>query len=300
MSDDRQIDDRQAVLYEVRDRKAYLTLSRPDRLNAIDFDMPGQLAAAVKRAGSDPGVHVIVLQGAGRAFCSGYDLKITAEAGGGTQGSGDGDQAWDPIKDYAMMKQFTDDYLSLWRSLKPTIAKVHGHAVAGGSDIALSCDLVVMADDARIGYMPARVWGCPTTAMWVYRLGAERAKRMLLTGDTIDGRTAAGWGLVLESVPAAELDARVEALADRVAGVPVNQLVMQKLMINQAYDNMGLHGTQILATLFDGIARHSPEGRWFGEFAATHGFHEAVRWRDSGRWIPEGGGRVPTSDDLES
>jgi enoyl-CoA hydratase len=161
--------------------------------------------------------------------------------------------------------------------------------VAGGSDIALCCDLVVMADDARIGYMPARVWGCPTTAMWVYRLGAERAKRMLLTGDTIDGRQAAEWGLVVESVPAEELDARVEALADRMAGVPINQLVMQKLMINQAYDNMGLHGTQLLATLFDGITRHSPEGRWFQQLAADEGFHAAVAWRDSGRWIPEGG-----------
>jgi enoyl-CoA hydratase len=197
------------------------------------------------------------------------------------------------------MKSFTDDYFSLWRSLKPTIAKVHGFAVAGGSDIALSCDLVVMADDARIGYMPARVWGCPTTAMWVYRLGAERAKRMLLTGDTIDGRQAADWGLVLESVPAGDLDGAVEALADRIAGVPVNQLAMQKLMINQAYDNMGLHGTQILATLFDGITRHSPEGRWFQEFAATHGFHEAVKWRDSGRWIPNGGGPVPDAADLD-
>jgi len=146
-----------------------------------------------------------------------------------------------------------------------------------------------MADDARIGYMPARVWGCPTTAMWVYRLGAERAKRMLLTGDTIDGRTAAEWGLVLEAVPPAQLDARVEELADRMAGVPINQLVMQKLMINQAYDNMGLQGTQVLATLFDGITRHSPEGRWFQELAATQGFHAAVEWRDSGRWIPEGG-----------
>ena len=197
------------------------------------------------------------------------------------------------------MKRFTDDYFSLWRSLKPTIAKVHGFAVAGGSDIALSCDMVVMADDARIGYMPARVWGCPTTAMWVYRLGAERAKRMLFTGDTIDGRTAAEWGLVLESAPPEELDARVEALADRIAGVPTNQLAMQKLMINQAYDNMGLHGTQILATLFDGITRHSPEGRWFQEFAAAHGFQEAVKWRDSGRWIPEGGGPVPSREDLE-
>ena len=287
------------VLYETRDRKAYLTLNRPDRLNAIDFRMPGELAAAVKRAEADPGVHVIVLQGAGRAFCSGYDLKISAEDGAGTQGSGGGDPVWDPIKDYALMKRFTDDYFSLWRSLKPTIAKVHGFAVAGGSDIALSCDMVVMADDARIGYMPARVWGCPTTAMWVYRLGAERAKRMLFTGDTIDGRTAAEWGLVLESAPPEELAARVEALADRIAGVPTNQLAMQKLMINQAYDNMGLHGTQILATLFDGITRHSPEGRWFQEFAAAHGFQEAVKWRDSGRWIPEGGGPVPSREDLE-
>ncbi|MFF4241804.1 crotonase/enoyl-CoA hydratase family protein [Actinomadura geliboluensis] len=286
------------VLYEVADRKAYLTLNRPDRLNAIDFHMPSDLAAAVKRANTDPRVHVIVLRGAGRAFCSGYDLKISAEDGQGTQGSGDGDPVWDPIKDYAVMKEFTDDYFSLWRSLKPTIAQVHGFAVAGGSDIALSCDLVVMAEDARIGYMPARVWGCPTTAMWVYRLGAERAKRMLLTGDTIDGRTAAEWGLVLEAVPADGLRPRVEELADRMAGVPVNQLAMQKLMINQAYDNMGLHGTQILATLFDGITRHSPEGRWFQEFAAAHGFHEAVKWRDSGRWIPEGGGPVPTEEEL--
>ncbi|MFI6516671.1 crotonase/enoyl-CoA hydratase family protein [Spirillospora sp. NPDC050679] len=285
----------ETIEYETRDRKAYLTLNRPERLNAIDFRMPGELRAAVRRANDDPEVHVIVLQGAGRAFCAGYDLKISAEDGKGTQR----DKTWDPILDYRVMKEFTDDYFSLWRSLKPTIAKVHGHAVAGGSDIALSCDMVVMADDARIGYPPARVWGCPTTAMWVYRLGAERAKRMLLTGDTIDGVQAAGWGLVLESAPAGELDARVEALADRVAGVPVNQLAMQKLMINQAYENMGLQGTQILATLFDGITRHSPEGRWFQEFAAAHGFHEAVKWRDSGRWIPEGGGPVPTEADLE-
>jgi enoyl-CoA hydratase len=192
------------------------------------------------------------------------------------------------------MRRNTDDFFTLWRSLKPTIAKVHGHAVAGGSDIALSCDLLVIADDARIGYPPARVWGCPTTAMWVYRIGAERAKRMLLTGDTIDGRTAAEWGLAVESAPPDELDTAVERLADRIAGVPTNQLVMQKLMINQAYDNMGLQGTQLLATLFDGITRHSPEGRWFREFAERDGFHAAVAYRDSGRTIPDGGGPLPS------
>lgn len=281
------------VRYETKGRKAYLTLNRPDRLNAIDDELARALPRAVERADEDPDVHVIILRGEGRAFCSGYDLKDYAEGGVGTQ-----EEVWDPVKDYRMMKRHTDEYFSLWRSLKPTIAQVHGYAVAGGSDIALSCDMVVMADDARIGYMPSRVWGCPTTAMWVYRLGAERAKRMLLTGDTIDGRQAAEWGLVLESVPAERLGERVEALADRIAGVPVNQLVMQKLMINQAYDNMGLQGTQILATLFDGIARHSPEGRWFQRFAAEHGFHEAVRWRDSGRPIPDGGGPVPSARDL--
>lgn len=282
------------VRYEVRDRKAYLTLNRPDRLNAITADLARDLHARVQQADEDPDVHVVVLQGAGRAFCAGYDMKEYAEQGVDTQG-----EVWDPIRDFALMKRNTDDFFSLWRSLKPTIAKVHGYAVAGGSDIALSCDLVVMADDARIGYMPARVWGCPTTAMWVYRLGAERAKRMLLTGDTIDGRTAASWGLVLESVPADGLDDHVEALADRIASVPVNQLAMQKLMINQAYDNMGLQGTQLLATLFDGITRHSPEGRWFQRFAAEHGFHEAVKWRDSGRPIPDGGGPVPTREELD-
>jgi enoyl-CoA hydratase len=284
--------------YETRDRKAYVTLNRPERLNAIDDDMPGDIRRAVELANDDRGVHVIVLRGEGRSFCAGYDLKLYAEAGGSNRWAQA--EVWDPIADYREMKRNTDDFFSLWRSLKPTICQVQGHAVAGGSDIALSCDVVVMADDARIGYMPARVWGCPTTAMWVYRLGAEKAKRMLLTGDTIDGRTAAQWGLVLEAVPPGGLAARVEELADRMAGVPINQLIMQKLMINQAYDNMGLHGTQILATLFDGITRHSPEGRWFKSFSETRGFHEAVAYRDSGQWIPNGAQGAADGDAIVS
>ncbi|GAC1316285.1 MAG: crotonase/enoyl-CoA hydratase family protein [Acidimicrobiales bacterium] len=271
-----------SLRYEVSGRVASITLSRPERLNAIDAFMPREIRQAVESANDDHGVHVIVMRGEGRAFCAGYDLKEFAEGGVGTQGP-----VWDPIRDYRSMKRNTDDFMSLFRSLKPTICEVQGYAVAGGSDIALCCDLVLMADDARIGYMPARVWGCPTTAMWVYRLGAERAKRMLLTGDTIDGVQAAEWGLVLESHPAAELSARVDELVGRIAGVPVNQLAMQKLMVNQAYDNMGLQGTQILATIFDGITRHSPEGRWFQRLAAEEGFAAAVEWRDSGREIPD-------------
>jgi enoyl-CoA hydratase len=280
----------QTITYDVRDAKAYLTLNRPDRLNAIDDVMPGEIRAAVEQANTDDDVRVIVVAGAGRAFCAGYDLKKFAEGEVGDRWArAGGGGTWDPVRDYREMRRNTDDFFTLWRSLKPTIAKVHGHAVAGGSDIALSCDLVVMADDARIGYPPARVWGCPTTAMWVYRIGAERAKRMLLTGDTIDGATAAAWGLAVQSVPPDELDTDVERLADRIAGVPINQLVMQKLMINQAYDNMGLQGTQLLATLFDGIARHTPEGYWFKQLAEQEGFHAAVQWRDSGRRIPDGG-----------
>jgi len=282
--------DFQTLRYETRDRKAYITLSRPERLNAIDDRMPREIRAAVERADADPDVHVIILAGDGAAFCSGYDLKKYAE-GGDNEWNQSG--TWDAMRDYRGMSRNTEDFFSLFRALTPSICKIHGYAVAGGSDLALSCDLVVMAEDAKIGYMPARVWGCPTTAMWVYRLGVERAKRMLLTGDKIDGRTAAEWGLVLEAVPVDQLDARVEALADRIASVPTNHLAMQKLMVNQALDNMGLRSTQAFATLFDGITRHSAEGRWFKEFAAKHGFHAAVEWRDSGRPIPNGGGPIP-------
>jgi len=272
------------LIYDRQGRIARITLNRPDRLNAISEAMPGEIRRAVEQANADDAVHVIVLAGAGRAFCAGYDLKQYAEG----ETPLIQDMPWDPMQDYRIMKRFTDDFFSLWRSYKPVLCKVQGYAVAGGSDIALCADIVVMAEDARIGYMPARVWGCPTTAMWVYRLGAEKAKRMLLTGDTIDGKTAKAWGLVYEAVPEDLLDAEVDALAERMAAVPRNQLMMQKLMINQAYENMGLAGTQMIATLFDGITRHTPEGMWFKRHAEAHGFHAAVEWRDSGKPIPEG------------
>jgi enoyl-CoA hydratase len=274
--------DYQTLLYETSDRIARITLNRPERLNAIGLRTGRELRAAVERANDDDAVHVIVLQGAGRSFCSGYDLKEFAELATEWNQS----MPWDPMIDFRMMKQNTDDFFSLWRSYKPTIAKVQGHAVAGGSDIALCCDFVIMAEDAKIGYPPARVWGCPTTAMWVYRLGAQLAKRMLLTGDLIDGREAKAIGLALDAVPESKLEERVLELARRMSGVPRNQLMMQKLMINQAYDNMGLASTQMTATLFDGITRHSPEGIWFREHAAKHGFHAAVKIRDSGDPIP--------------
>lgn len=278
-----------SITYTAADRIATITLDRPERLNAIDDAMPAEIRRAVERAEDDDGVHVIVVTGAGRAFCAGYDLKAYAEAPGANRGVQD--MPWDPTVDLRWMGRNTRDFMSLWHARKPTIAKVRGFAVAGGSDIALACDLVVMAEDARIGYPPARVWGCPTTAMWVYRVGAERAKRMLLTGDLIDGREAAAMGLVLEAVPEGRLDARVDELARRMAGVPRNQLLMQKLMVNQAYENMGMGTTQLIATLFDGITRHTPEGMWFKHLAEQEGFAEAVRWRDSGEPIAPGESR---------
>ena len=268
------------VLYERDGRIARITLNRPEVLNAIDQDVPRELADCVARADGDPAVHVIVLSGAGRAFSAGYDLTYYAEAAG----TNDITQPmpWDPMKDYAFMMRNTELFMSLFRSKRPVIAKVHGYAVAGGSDIALCSDIVIMAEDARIGYMPVRVWGCPSTAMWVYRLGPERAKRMLFTGDKIDGREAERLGLVLKAVPAAELDEEVEALAHRMAGVPQNQLMMQKLMINQALSNMGLQTTQMIATLFDGITRHSPEGLAFKRRSEEKGWKHAVDERDQG------------------
>jgi enoyl-CoA hydratase len=270
---------------EVDGRIATITLNRPERLNAINDAMPGEIRRAVEAANADERVHVIVLRGAGDAFCAGYDLKEYAE--GDTVNAVTQAMPWDPMVDYKFMKRNTEDFMSLWRSYKPTIARVHGYAAAGGSDIATCCDFIVMEDKARIGYMPVRVWGCPTPAMWVYRLGAMRAKRLMLTGDLIDGQQAYEWGLATDVAPIGELDACVNKLAERIAGVPKNQLMMLKLVINQAIDAMGLEQTQMFATVFDGITRHSPEGLWFKRYAEQFGFPAAVEWRDSGRALPE-------------
>jgi enoyl-CoA hydratase len=277
--------DFQSLLYETRDRVATITLNRPERFNAIESRMPREIRAAVEAAEADPDVHVIVVKGAGPGFCGGYDLKRYAERSDAAASTGAQEMPWDPTLDFAGMWRNTQDFMSLWRARKPTIAQVHGAAVAGGSDIALCCDFLVMAEDARIGYPPARVWGVPTPAMWVYRLGPQAAKRLMMTGDLITGREAAEMGLALRAVPAAELEAEVQALVARLRGVPRNQLMMTKMVVNQAYENMGLATTQMMATFFDGVARHSPEGVWFRERAEEVGFKQAVAERDSGEPI---------------
>ncbi len=268
-------------------RIARLLLNRPERLNAINDETPREIRAAVDWAVADKQVHVIIVEGAGKGFCGGYDLTHFGQSE--TDHPCQQEQhPWDPMTDYAFMKRNTEDFMSLWRCPKPTIAKVHGYAAAGGSDIALSCDLLVMAEDARIGYMPTRVWGCPTTAMWTYRLGPTRAKQMMFTGDTIDGKKAAEWGLANEVVPVGQLDAATMALAGRIAGVPSSHLAMHKMVVNQVMLTMGLEQSQQMATVFDGITRHNPEGLWFRRYAQQEGFKAAVQWRDSGKPIPQG------------
>jgi enoyl-CoA hydratase len=267
------------VLFERDGRIGRITLNRPEVLNAIDDDLPTELSEAVARADADPNIHVMVLSGAGKAFCSGYDLAHYASSDGPNKVVQD--MPWDPMQDFQFMWRNTQAFMSLFRAMKPVICKVHGFAVAGGSDIALCADMTIMGDNAKIGYMPTRVWGCPTTAMWVHRLGPEKAKRMMFTGDKINGIEAAEIGLVLKSVPDDQLDAEVEALASRIASVPINQLAMQKMVINSAVEEK-INQTQRLATLLDGMTRHSPEGLNFKARVEEVGWKQAVDERDQG------------------
>ena len=264
------------VLYDRCGAVATLTLNRPERLNTITPELVDDLRSALEEAWADPAIRVIRLRGAGRAFCAGYDIGWGAQVMEETEAG----RPWDPIADYRMMSRFVDAYMSLWRSPKPVLAQVHGFCVGGGTDFALCSDLIVCATDCRIGYPPARVWGSPTTAMWMYRLGLERSKRLLLTGDALDGERAVEWGLASEAAPPDELDDAAMALALRVAQLPANQLQMMKLLVNQAFEQMGLGVTQLIGTLLDGAARHTPEGVEFSRRAAED-VRGAVRDRDA-------------------
>jgi enoyl-CoA hydratase len=265
-----------SVLRETDGAVSTLILNRPDRLNTITPGLIEDLQAGLAAAQADDDVRVIRLKGAGRAFCAGYDIDWGAEV----MRDNEAGRPWDPMADLALMSRFVDTYMSLWRSRKPVIAQVHGFCVGGGTDFALCSDLIVCAEDCRIGYPPARVWGSPTTAMWTYRLGLERSKRLLLTGDPLDGRRAVEWGLASECHPEADLDEAALALCRRVAMLPANQLHMMKVLVNQTIEQMGLHTTQLIGTLLDGAARHTPEGTAFSQ-AALQDVRSAVRDRDA-------------------
>jgi enoyl-CoA hydratase len=289
------------VQYAVDGRVARITLNRPDRGNGITRAMLTALEQAVEHADLDPEVSVLLLSGNGKGFCGGYDLVQSAEGQAHLEGEGDEIGApppgspldpevmranhdpagvWDPTVDYAMMSRNVRAFMSLYHCGKPVVCKVHGFCVAGGTDMALCSDLLLIAADAKIGYPPARVWGSPTTSMWAYRLGPQRAKRLLFTGDSLSGAEAVDWGLAIEAPAPAELDARTETLVARIARVPVNQLRMMKLLVNQSLYAQGLHATQVLGTVLDGVARHTAEGYAFQGLAAREGFRAAVRDRD--------------------
>jgi enoyl-CoA hydratase len=271
----------EAIEYAAVDSIARITLNRPERLNAINFVMTSELRAAVATANEDASVRVILLSGAGRAFCAGYDLDWGTKGEDASQRAMGGQ--WDPVRDYLGMSRNVRAYMALWESAKPVIAQVHGWCVGGGTDMALCSDLIFMAEDAQIGYPPARVWGEPTTAMWVYRLGLEHAKRLMLTGEHLTGVDAERLGLASKALPSNALADEVDAFARKLATIPLSQLVMSKLLVNQAYENMGLRTTQLIGTVMDGIARHTPDGIAWRDMAMKEGFREAVRRRD-GPW----------------
>jgi enoyl-CoA hydratase len=293
-----------AVRYELDGRIARITLDRPERGNGITRGLIEELEQCVEQADLDPDVHVMLLAGSGPGFCGGYDLVESAEGLGSGEGSAgpgasglapsagspldpavmaanhDARRTWDPMVDYAMMSRNVRGFMSLFHCGKPVVCKVHGFCVAGGTDMALCSDLLVIGEDAKIGYPPARVWGSPTTALWAHRVGVQRAKRLLFTGDSLSGREAVEWGLAIEAPAAEDLDERTEVLLQRIARMPVNQLMLMKLLVNQTLYAQGLHATQVLGTVFDGITRHTAEGYAFQRRAGEAGFREAVHERD--------------------
>jgi enoyl-CoA hydratase len=272
----------ETILYATDGPIATITLNRPEQLNTIVPPMPDEVETAVGRAVRDAAVKVIVLRGAGRSFCAGYDF------GGGFEAWDDmiaSDGEWDAGKDFAFATAQeispTQKLMSVWRSPKPVIAQVHGWCVGGGSDFALCADLVVASEDAQIGTPYSRIWGAYLSGMWIYRLGLTRAKYHALTGRPLSGREAADAALINEAVPFERLEATVAALAGDLAGLPSSQMAAMKLVVNQAYESMGLASVQTLGPILDGLMRNTPEARRFIDRAEQGGVRAAVSERDA-------------------
>ena len=271
----------ETLLYDTDEQVATITLNRPDRLNTIVPPMPSELEEAVHLATKDPAVKVIVLRGAGRSFCAGFDF------GGGFHHWDDSlrtDGEWDPGKDFTFATSqslgVVPKFMSIWRSPKPVIAQVHGWCVGGGSDLALCADLVIASEDARIGTSYSRMWGCYLTGMWLYRLGLTKAKEYALTGKPLSGLEAVEAGLINAAVPFERLEEEVAHRARQLAGIPISQLTAMKLIVNQAYENMGLASTQLLGPVLDGLMRNTPDADEFIELAEREGVGAAVARRD--------------------
>ena len=258
---------------------ATITLNRPEKYNTLRFEMLEELDSALRDANADHSIKVIILEGAGDSFCGGFDFSGGLEHYDGIQ-----EEGYDPGMDINLTTNhylsYIPKFMGMWRGLKPVIAKVHGYCVGGGSEMALCADLVVASDDARFGTPYSRVWGCHLSGMWVYRLGLAKAKYYALTGEWVSGKEAERIELINFSYPLEELDQRVNELAQKLTNIPLTQLISMKLIVNQAYDNMGLQSTQTLGPILDGAMRNTPEGREFVRVAKNHGVKEAVIRRD--------------------
>ena len=270
----------QTLLYATDGAVATITLNRPERLNTIVPPMPDEFEAAVRQATLDPEIKVIVVRGAGRSFCAGYDF------GGGFHHWDDimtTDGRWDPGKDFIGAGAYgpTQKFMSMWRTPKPVIAQVHGWCVGGGSDMALCADLIIASEDAQIGTPYSRIWGCYLSGMWIYRLGLTKAKEHALTGRPLSGRQAADVELINAAVPFEELEETVRAQAEELAQIPLSQLAAMKLVVNQTYENMGLASTQTLGPILDGLMRNTPDAQRFIETAAEEGVRAATQARDA-------------------
>ncbi len=276
---------REGVRYEERDAIAIITLDRPEKLNTLTEAVVSGVADGIDAATASRRVRAVVLRGEGRVFTAGYDLTAAGEGGWSSPYDAPGPEpregAWDPVRDLQFMGHNVERFMKIWHCPKPVVGQIHGFAVGGATDLVLCCDQLFMAEDAYIGYAPSRIFGTPTTMMWVYRLGIEHAKQFLLSGEAIDAPTALRIGLVSRVHPADELAARVEEYANRFQHIPANQLALNKLLVNQAFENMGLRTTQLLGTLFDGVTRHTEEAyRWVESFREK-GFREVIRERDA-------------------
>ncbi len=274
----------ETLMYGTRDAVATITLNRPEQLNTIVPPMPDKIEAAIGLAERDPAIKVIVLRGAGRAFSGGYDF------GGGFQHWRDAmmtDGKWDPGKDFTFVTARetapTQKFMAIWRASKPVIAQVHGWCVGGASDYALCADIVVASDDAVIGTPYARTWGAYLSGMWLYRLSLAKVKWHSLTGEPLTGTEAAAVQLINESVPFENLPTRVAEIAEKLCRIPLSQLQAQKLIVNHAYENMGLASTQTLGCILDGLMRNTPHALEFIDTAAIQGVRTAIERRD-GPW----------------
>lgn len=279
------------VLYEERDDIAIISINRPHKKNTLTDAVIQGIADGIDAATKSPDVCAVVLRGEGDTLTAGYDLTdgpdgaATGAASSwstpyGARGPAPREGAWDPVRDWQFMGNNVRRFMKIWECPKPVLGEIKGWAVGGATDLILCCDLLYMASDAHIGYAPSRIFGTPTTMMWVYRLGLEHAKQFVLTGRAIDAATAYRIGLVSEVCEPDELALRVEDEARRFAHIPANQLALNKLLVNQAFENMGLRTSQLLGTFFDGVTRHTEEAyRWVEDFE-TKGFRQVIRERD--------------------